>query len=216
MLSAYARRGQGLSILKDILEQPLRSLTSRKDLNLEINPAKVYTQMITDSETKTGRASDLPLNVSDEVAAANPEVIRIIEQRAAELLKLSDYILQRIITSGDSIPYGMRWICKTLADLAKRRFPDIDRYQCGSLMGGYIYLRFFNPVIVTPDAVNFISTKPNRVVRRNLILVCPNSHTASYFLDAILIRGYTSCDRLQKYCKTYQTVSSLVTVRKCT
>jgi hypothetical protein len=42
--------------------------------------------------------------------------------------------------------------------------------QVGSLMGGYIYLRFFNPVIVTPDALNFIS-KPSRVMRRNLILV---------------------------------------------
>jgi len=38
-------------------------------------------------------------------------------------------------------------------------------------MGGYIYLRFFNPVIVTPDAINFISIKPNRIMRRNLILM---------------------------------------------
>ena len=41
----------------------------------------------------------------------------------------------------------------------------------GSLIGGYIYLRFFNPVIVTPDAMNIIATKPNRIQRRNLILV---------------------------------------------
>ncbi len=41
MLSAYARRGQGLSILKDILEQPLKEITSRKDLNLEIDPRLV-------------------------------------------------------------------------------------------------------------------------------------------------------------------------------
>jgi hypothetical protein len=39
------------------------------------------------------------------------------------------------------------------------------------LIGGYIYLRFFNPVIVTPDAMNIITTKPNRIQRRNLILV---------------------------------------------
>jgi len=38
-------------------------------------------------------------------------------------------------------------------------------------MGGYIYLRFFNPVIVTPDALNFIQVKPSRIMRRNLILI---------------------------------------------
>eukprot|EP00456_Euglypha_rotunda_P037958 TRINITY_DN29148_c0_g1_i6.p1 TRINITY_DN29148_c0_g1~~TRINITY_DN29148_c0_g1_i6.p1 ORF type:complete len:191 (-),score=35.71 TRINITY_DN29148_c0_g1_i6:30-602(-) len=167
MLSAYARRGQGLSILKEILAEPLKSLTSQKDLNLEINPMKVYNQMIVDYETETGKASSLDRSVDDEAAAKNPEVKKIIEKRRQVLLQHADIILGRITEAADSVPYGMRWICKTLGDIAKKKFPDIDRYQVGSLMGGYIYLRFFNPVIVTPDTSNLISTKPSRIMRRD-------------------------------------------------
>lgn len=65
----------------------------------------------------------------------------------------------------------MRWICKKLRELAIEYFPDADKYQIGSLVGGYIYLRFFNPAIVTPDAINFIRNKPTKKMRRNLILV---------------------------------------------
>ena len=41
MLSAYSRRGLGLSVLKDILAEPLAKITSEKDLDLELNPVKV-------------------------------------------------------------------------------------------------------------------------------------------------------------------------------
>ena len=60
MLSAYARRGQGLGVLRDILEKPIQELVARRDLNLEINPSKVYQQLITDYETETGKTSPLP------------------------------------------------------------------------------------------------------------------------------------------------------------
>lgn len=171
MLSAYARRGQGLSVLRTVLEQPLKALTSRKDLNLEISPQKVYAQLIQDSEKETGQVWAEERNVSDETASAHPIVKKIIEQHCTELIKISDYILTRIIEGVDSVPMGMRWICKQLGALCKERFADADRYQIGSLMGGYIYLRFFNPVIVTPDALNFIQVKPSRIMRRNLILI---------------------------------------------
>lgn len=171
MLSAYALRGQGLATLRSILEDPLKMITSQKHLNLEINPSKVYVQMIQDSETETGQASPLPHSVSDEQAAANPDVRKLIGSRVVELLKLTELILTRIIKGVENVPYGMRWICKQLGKLCKAKFPETDKYQIGSLMGGYIYLRFFNPVIVTPDALNFIQTKPTRIKRRNLILI---------------------------------------------
>jgi len=171
MLSAYARRGQGLAVLRTVLEEPLKALTSRKDLNLEISPQKVYAQLIQDSEKETGQVWAEERSVSDEVAAAHPVVKKIIEQHCVELLEISDHILNRIVEGVDKIPMGMRWVCKQLGDLCREKFADADRYQIGSLIGGYIYLRFFNPVIVTPDALNFIQVKPSRIMRRNLILI---------------------------------------------
>lgn len=183
MLSAYARRGQGLSVLRSVLEEPLKSLTSRKDLNLEINPQKIYQQLIQDSERETGQVWAEERSVSDEVAAKHPVVKKIVEQHCSELIKVTDYILTRIIENIDKIPFGMRWICKQLSDLCRARFVDVDRYQVGSLIGGYIYLRFFNPVIVTPDALNFIQIKPSRVMRRNLILIAKILQNLSNGID---------------------------------
>ncbi|ETO28352.1 hypothetical protein RFI_08785 [Reticulomyxa filosa] len=40
MLSAYARRGQGLGVLRDILEKPIREMVQQNSLNLEINPVE--------------------------------------------------------------------------------------------------------------------------------------------------------------------------------
>ena len=77
MLSAYARRGQGLAVLRTVLEEPLKALTSRKDLNLEISPQKVYAQLIQDSEKETGQVWAEERSVSDEVAAAHPVVKKL-------------------------------------------------------------------------------------------------------------------------------------------
>eukprot|EP01006_Ploeotia_vitrea_P031861 TRINITY_DN64153_c0_g3_i3.p1 TRINITY_DN64153_c0_g3~~TRINITY_DN64153_c0_g3_i3.p1 ORF type:complete len:649 (-),score=387.13 TRINITY_DN64153_c0_g3_i3:60-2006(-) len=171
MLSAYAKRGQGLSVLKDVLQEPIQRVVANKQLNLEINPMKVYMQIIQEYETTTGQVSDMNKNVDDATAAAHPKVREIIPGRVKQLLEICEEILQRIVTNVDSVPYGMRWICKTLKRLCTAKFPNSTRAQIGSLLGGYIYLRFFNPAIVTPDAINFIKTKPTRVARRNLILI---------------------------------------------
>lgn len=171
MLSAYARRGSGLTTLKNILEEPLQKLCALKDLNLEINPSKIYLSLIQDYETNTGKVSDLPKDIGDAEAAAHPEVEAIVQDRVDKLLHWVDIFLNRIIEGVQTIPYGMRWICKQLSYLCALKFPSVDKYQLSSLMGGYIYLRFFNPVIVAPDAINFIKDKPSRNMRRNLVLV---------------------------------------------
>lgn len=171
MLSAYAKRGQGLSILKEILEEPLKEIANRKDLNLEVDPAKIYTQMISDYETKTGQSSSFNKAADLPEILANSEVKAILQQRVKDLEYYVDLILKRVMNAVNNIPYGMRWICKQLATLSKTKFPDAERYQIGSVIGGFLYLRFFNPAIVAPDAINLIQIKPSRTCRRNLTLI---------------------------------------------
>lgn len=81
MLSAYARRGQGLTILRDILSPALKELQALKDLNLEIDPTKVLAQLATDYETKTGKKSDLPQDLDQKAAAEHPQVKEEVDAR---------------------------------------------------------------------------------------------------------------------------------------
>eukprot|EP01083_Nonionella_stella_P072603 195816_1 len=171
MLSAYARRGQGLGILREILEKPIREMVAQTSLNLEINPVEVYKQIMNSYEAKMNKPWDGIRNPTADEAADNKYVKRLIPPRVKQLEYIAEHFIQRIIETVDSVPFGIRWICRQLAEMAQQRFPEADRYEIGALVGGYIYLRFFNPVVVTPESVHFVDKKVSKTMRRNLILV---------------------------------------------
>lgn len=139
MMTTYTRRGPGQSYLKSVLAERINSLIEHKDLNLEINPLKVcsylvlisvcadrkscsqvYEQMINSILDETGSLpDDLPKSVSPEVAAANIDVQNIIAPRLTMLMEIANSFLLTIIESIDSVPYGIRWICKQIRSLTK-------------------------------------------------------------------------------------------------
>lgn len=61
----------------------------------------------------------LPTGVAPEVAAANADVQAIVEPRVTMLLEIGSSFLSTIINSIDTIPYGIRWICKQIRSLTK-------------------------------------------------------------------------------------------------
>lgn len=125
MMTTYTRRGPGQSYLKSVLAERINSLIEHKDLNLEINPVKVYEQMIVQIEEETGSLPpNLPRGVAPEVAAANPDVQAIIAPRLTMLMEIANSFLLTIIDSMESVPYGIRWICKQIRSLTRVRSVD--------------------------------------------------------------------------------------------
>ncbi|GAA5839320.1 hypothetical protein JCM11251_003951 [Rhodosporidiobolus azoricus] len=174
MMTTYTRRGPGQSYLKSVLAERINSLIEHKDLNLEINPLKVYEQMLNSIEEETGDLpEDLPRNVTPEVAAANPDVQNIIAPRLTMLMEIANSFLLTIMDSIDSVPYGIRWICKQIRSLTKRKYPEATDYAICSLIGGFFFLRFINPAIVTPQAYMLIDSLPASAKhpRRTLTLI---------------------------------------------
>ncbi|CEQ43060.1 SPOSA6832_04954 [Sporobolomyces salmonicolor] len=161
MMTTYTRRGPGQSYLKSVLAERINSLIEHKDLNLEINPLKVYEQMINSIQDETGELpEDLPRIVTPEIAAANPDVQNIIAPRLTMLMEIANSFLLTIMDSLDSVPYGIRWICKQIRSLTKRKYPEATDYAICSLIGGFFFLRFINPAIVTPQAYMLIDSLP--------------------------------------------------------
>ena len=139
MMTTYTRRGPGQSYLKSVLAERINSLIEHKDLNLEINPVKVsrhctlpmpsafintprqvYEQMVNQIEEETGSLPpNLPRGVPPEVAQANPDVQAIIAPRLTMLMEIANSFLMTIIDSMDSVPYGIRWICKQIRSLTR-------------------------------------------------------------------------------------------------
>ncbi|EIW57609.1 Rho GTPase activation protein [Trametes versicolor FP-101664 SS1] len=192
MMTTYTRRGPGQSYLKSVLAERINSLIEHKDLNLEINPVKVYEQMIQQIEEETGSLPpNLPRGVAPEVAAANGDVQAIIAPRLTMLMEIANSFLLTIIDSMESVPYGIRWICKQIRSLTRRKYPDATDYAICSLIGGFFFLRFINPAIVTPQAYMLVEGVPAKHPRRTLTLIAKMlqnlANKPSYAKEAYMI-----------------------------
>lgn len=128
--------------------------------------------MITQIEEETGSLPpNLPRGVPPEVAQANPDVQAIIAPRLTMLMEIASSFLVTIIESLETVPYGIRWICKQIRSLTRRKYPDATDYAICSLIGGFFFLRFINPAIVTPQAYMLVEGVPAKHPRRTLTLV---------------------------------------------
>ncbi|KAI8647885.1 putative ras GTPase-activating protein sar1 [Parasitella parasitica] len=171
MLTTYTRRGPGQTYLKAVLSKKINELIDQNDLNLQINPLKVYDEVI---EEKC-RLGTLPpgfmKSVTPEYAAENSDVQAIIRPRLEKLIEIANGFLSTIIESLESIPYGIRWICKQIRSLTKRKYPHATDSAISSLIGGFFFLRFINPAIVTPQAYMLIDSNPGPNPRTTLTLI---------------------------------------------
>lgn len=139
MMTTYTRRGPGQSYLKSVLSERVNALIEHKDLNLEINPLKVYEAMVNQIYEDTGSIpDDLPKSVPAEVAAANPTVQNIVAPRLTMLMEIANSFLMTIIDSLDSVPYGIRWICKQIRSLTRVRDQPYQHFGC-AYFGWHLY-----------------------------------------------------------------------------
>ncbi|KHJ33858.1 putative gtpase-activating protein [Erysiphe necator] len=172
MMTTYTRRGPGQSYLKTVLAGRINSLIELKDLDLEINPLKIYENLIDDTEDDTSELPDLLSKVDEaELAAENPQVEAIISPRLATLMEIANGFLSTIIEGLEETPYGIRWICKQIRSLTKRKYPDATEQIICTLIGGFFFLRFINPAIVTPKSYMLIDGVPAERPRRTLTLI---------------------------------------------
>ncbi|KAI8890682.1 putative ras GTPase-activating protein sar1 [Backusella circina FSU 941] len=172
MLTTYTRRGPGQSYLKAVLSDKINELIEHKNLNLQINPLKAYEEIVQQLEREKGELpADFPRSVTPEVAESNPQVQALIKPRIETLVNIANQFLTTIINSLDQIPYGIRWICKQIRSLTKRKYPDASESAISSLIGGFFFLRFLNPAIVTPQAYMLIESFPDSHSRTILTLI---------------------------------------------
>jgi Ras GTPase-activating-like protein IQGAP2/3 len=172
MMTTYTRRGPGQSYLKEVLAEKINSLISLEDVDLEINPLKVYDSMVKQIETDTGSLPDyLPRSVTAEDAADNVQVQAIIAPRLKMLTEIAEGFLSTIIEGLHETPYGIRWICKQIRSLSRRKYPDAQDQTICTLIGGFFFLRFINPAIVTPKSYMLIEQVPAEKPRRTLTLI---------------------------------------------
>lgn len=166
MMSTYTRRGPGHSFLKRVLTHHILEII-QTNKNLEIDPKKV----------------------AEEVGSSDTNTI--VQRRTQTLIYLVEQILKDVTSSIQHVPYGIRWICKQIRSLARRRYPDLPEANVCSLIGSFFFLRYINAAIVMPQTYTLTETLPSKQARRTLIMIAKilqnlvnsSSYTKESFMD---------------------------------
>ncbi|CAJ0758966.1 6922_t:CDS:2, partial [Entrophospora sp. SA101] len=131
----------GQSYLKSMLSERINNLIEHKDLNLEINPLQVYEQVVKKYEEENGfLPPDLPRSVTTEVAAANPEVMKIIQPRMKMLIEIANkYGFAAKFTGSGGCIVGIWKGFKETEDDEKNMLKNIEILKNHLQLEGFIF-----------------------------------------------------------------------------
>ncbi|EAL63601.1 RasGTPase-activating protein [Dictyostelium discoideum AX4] len=170
MIITYNKRKQGTDYLKAVIG-PILSNVIKQELNLELKPNLVYAAIISEQEIRTGEKSTLDRNVSHEKALEVPEVTKTIKARVDQLISICEQFLDGIISSLNRLPYGIRWICKQIYQIAEKNFTKSTQDEILKVIGYFIYYRFIQVAMVSPEEYDLVGREIHPTARKNLINV---------------------------------------------
>uniref|UniRef100_A0A8C2VJP8 IQ motif containing GTPase activating protein 2 n=1 Tax=Chinchilla lanigera TaxID=34839 RepID=A0A8C2VJP8_CHILA len=172
MVVSFNRGARGQNTLRQLLAPVVKEIIDDKSLVINTSPVEVYKAWVNQLETQTGEASKLPYDVTTEQALTYPEVRNKLEASIENLRRVTDKVLNSIISSLDLLPYGLRFIAKVLKNSIHEKFPDATEDELLKIVGNLLYYRYMNPAIVAPDGFDIIDMTAggqiNSDQRRNL------------------------------------------------
>uniref|UniRef100_A0A8B9WVR2 IQ motif containing GTPase activating protein 2 n=1 Tax=Bos mutus grunniens TaxID=30521 RepID=A0A8B9WVR2_BOSMU len=172
MVVSFNRGARGQNTLRQLLAPVVKEIIDDKSLIINTSPVEVYKAWVNQLETQTGEASNLPYDVTTEQALTYPEVRTKLEASIEHLRRVTDQVLNSIISSLDLLPYGLRYIAKVLKNSIHEKFPDATEDELLKIVGNLLYYRYMNPAIVAPDGFDIIDMTAggqiNSDQRRNL------------------------------------------------
>uniref|UniRef100_A0A8C7AFJ3 IQ motif containing GTPase activating protein 2 n=1 Tax=Neovison vison TaxID=452646 RepID=A0A8C7AFJ3_NEOVI len=168
MVVSFNRGARGQNTLRQLLAPVVKEILDDKSLAINTSPVEVYKAWVNQLETQTGEASKLPYDVTTEQALTYPEVKNKLEASIENLRRVTDKVLNSIISSLDLLPYGLRYIAKVLKNSIHEKFPDAteDELLKVDFRGSSLH------TIVAPDGFDIIDMTAGGQInpdqRRNL------------------------------------------------
>jgi hypothetical protein len=142
MMQCYSKRlPDGAAYLRAVLDPLIRDVCSGRYGSLEVNP---------------------------DHASAGDDPARNMQT----LIHLAQAFLNAVLDGVHQMPIGLQHLCAHLRACVQQRFAsDAGSNAVLSVIGGFLFLRFFCPAIVSPETHGFVDEPPHRDVRRILVLV---------------------------------------------
>eukprot|EP00055_Hartaetosiga_balthica_P015715 m.94991 g.94991 ORF g.94991 m.94991 type:complete len:1619 (+) comp8935_c0_seq1:39-4895(+) len=171
VISQYRKQAQENHYFDKIIKELVCSLLDDDNVDLNTEPRDVYKSWIGQQERETGEAWKEDRDVTREKALSYPAVDALVKERVKQLISISQKFLEKIVTSVNDVPFGLRYICHILKEELQEKFPEADEDEIIKVLGNVVYYRFINAAIIAPDAFDVIDagdSKMTSVQRRNL------------------------------------------------
>ncbi|KAM3549189.1 hypothetical protein MY1884_008850 [Beauveria asiatica] len=177
LLIVFEQRGRTFELLEALIKEEIdqtehateilrRSCVATKMLSLYakwkgFDYLQETLRKILDRLMMTSQELDLEL---DPARVSSAEELK---KNATQLQIVAKAFMDDICGSAPSIPAPFRKICSIIHDAVLPRFPDA-KYTA---VGAFIFLRFFCPAIVAPEAEGLVDAPPPKELRRGLLLI---------------------------------------------
>ena len=118
------------------------------------------------------------MNLKLEIKIYSPTVkvdpIRVdsnenVDENRQNLLQLTQSVLDALFGSTSAFPLHLRIVCHCLYAVVSQRFPGSAGLQA---VGTVIFLRYINPVLISPHIYGLVDMEPTPKMKRGLTLMC--------------------------------------------
>ena len=168
IINTYNRRKQGLDYLKNTVTHIIKAVISIEK-SLDVQPRILYGEIRKRYESE--EECPLPSDVSEKEAFENPQVRQMIAQHQTQLESLCQFAVDVIVKSLDNLPFGLRWLMKQLREISLKCLPNTKEEEILKIINYFIFYRFLNLAIVTPDICGVYTAEIPAYTRKNLIAI---------------------------------------------
>ena len=105
---------------------------------------------------------------SYEVDPSRVEPNENVDENRQNLLQLTQSVLDSIVNSAKIFPLHLRIVCHCLYSIVSQRFMQAGFQAVGTV----IFLRFINPVLISPHENGLVDMEPTPKMKRGLTLMC--------------------------------------------
>ncbi|XP_076453075.1 neurofibromin-like isoform X4 [Babylonia areolata] len=106
--------------------------------------------------------------VSYEIDPTRLEPIEVLEDNKRNLLEMTQKVFTAIVESAPKFPHKLQTMCHCLDQVVSERFPGDSITATGTV----IFLRFYNPALVSPYESGIVEKEPTPRMKRGLTLMC--------------------------------------------
>ena len=169
LVANYTRSPRDRKYLRDLLYPLIRdNIVEDPELDLESDPMQIYRSAINNEELRTGRPSRRPLDVPREVAIKDPETRDLFIDHLRDLREICDQFLVAFEDLLPKLPYGLRFMCRSMFDALCQHFPEEDQHQILFVVSNWLWRFYLQPALTGPEGMGVIEKTLSPLQKRNL------------------------------------------------